>query len=117
MENNKDIGPMIDYFNSITDREFLKVLKNFAEELGYGDEYHLCTFASSMEPWEEDYFENGVEFLNGTAGEDVSVIVDYLTFYHYLTNVSDDYLKRVPEHRDQVIDLLEKIKQNYDITN
>ncbi|USL40180.1 ribonuclease toxin immunity protein CdiI [Priestia megaterium] len=87
------LSPMISFYSVLTDKEFLKVLHYFSEGIGYGNEYYICTFSDDLEPWEEGYVENGIEFLDGTGDTDKSVIVDYETFLNYLKKVCQVYIE------------------------
>lgn len=108
----KDLSPMINYFISLSDKKFLKVLRCFSEGVGYGDEYHMCTFSSDLDPWDEDYFESGIEFLDGTGESDITIIVDNDTFYKYLEIIANQYVKNYPDDKSEVEVLLKKTKQN-----
>lgn len=88
-----------------------KVLTAITNELQH--EYHICTFSDDLEPWEEGYVENGIEFLDGTGDTDKSVIVDYETFLTYLNKICRVYIEDHAHDKEKVMALLHKIKQNY----
>jgi hypothetical protein len=111
------LSPMISFYSVLSDKEFLKVLHYFSEEIGYGNEYYICTFSGDLEPWEEGYVETGIEFLDSTGGTDKSVIVDYETFLNYLKEVCQVYIEDHAIGKEKVAALLNKTKQNYSIVD
>jgi hypothetical protein len=111
-----NLAPMLDYYNSIADYEFVKVLEYFSNGFGYGDEYYLCEFPNSWEPWEKEYFENGVRFTVGSGyNKENSSIVDYSTFYKFSRLACEDYLKEHPEDKEKIYEILSAIKVRYEI--
>ncbi len=113
-----DLIAMVDYYNLLSDKEFSKVLDYFSKEVGYGDEYAKCTFSSSIEPWEDGYFENGVMFTtsDGTEKESIS-IVNYESFYHYLSLACSDYVERNPEDKEKISILLDRVRMRFNINS
>lgn len=111
-----NLAPMFDYFNSLANHEFVKVIRYFSKGFGYGDEYYLCQFPTSKEPWEEGYFENGVRFTVGIGyNKESSCIVDDVTFYKYLKLACEDYLKEHIEEEVVVNEILLVIKSRHGI--
>ncbi|MEH7609609.1 ribonuclease toxin immunity protein CdiI [Priestia megaterium] len=106
---------LISFYSALSDEKFLKVLHYFSEGTGYGNEYHICTFSDDLEPWEEGYVENGIEFLDRTGDTDKSVIVDYETFLTYLHKTCHVYMEDHAHDKEKVMAFLHKIKQNYSI--
>ncbi|MBE5099381.1 ribonuclease toxin immunity protein CdiI [Priestia aryabhattai] len=112
---DSSLSPMVSFYSALSDKKFLKVLNYFSEEVGYGNEYYICTFPGDLEPWEEGYFENGIEFLDSTGGIDKSVNVDYQTFFKCLKKVCHVYIENNADDEEKVMALLNKIKQNYNV--
>lgn len=106
------------YFISIGDSYFIDALKKFSIPRGFGIETVCCTFASDYDVWDEGYFgDTGVEFSiqNPAVSQDVFAIVNYMTFYKYLIEASDNYLLRHQEDKDNVESYLLKIKDKINV--
>ena len=114
--NYNKYGVMIDYFNNINDSKFLDVVRTLANNCGYSLEYFRCSLASARHPIEEVEFEGDVRFVNATgrSGEQ-SLIVDYSTFYKYLSMACEDYLTRNHNEKDRIEEALTAIRQRYNI--
>lgn len=111
-----ELGPMINYFNALGDRHFMYCLNLFSQNTGFGNEYHICSLASSRHPLEEVEFEGDVRFIDatGTSGEK-SVIVDYATFYKFLKMACENYLETHPQDKSKIEDDLKDIRARYNI--
>ncbi len=108
-------GPMINYFENLQDSKFMEVLDYFSKDYGYGNEYHICSFASNWHPQEEGYFETGVQFVDATGKEEKSIIVEYSVFFKFLSVACEDYLSRYPGDRSEVEKELKVIQERYNI--
>ena len=95
--------------------KFMHVIELFAKDTGFGNEYHICSFASSWNPLEEGYFESGVQFIDATGRDEKSVIVDYFTFYKFLSMACEEYLTRYPQDRNKVEEALKAIRERYNL--
>lgn len=114
-EIDVSLSPMINFFDNLQDSKFMEAMSLFSKDWGFGNEYHICSFASSWHPQEEGYFESGVQFVDATGNDEKSVIVDYSTFYKYLSVACEDYLSRHPQDRNKVEDGLKAIRERYNI--
>lgn len=109
------LSPMINYFDNLQDSKFMEVMSLFSKDLGFGNEYHICLFASSWHPQEEGYFESGVQFVDVTGRDEKSIIVDYSTFYKYFRITCEDYLTRHPQDRKKIEEGLKVIRDRYNL--
>ncbi|MCM3029647.1 ribonuclease toxin immunity protein CdiI [Niallia taxi] len=106
------------FYIHMGDAKFLRTLRAYSEGQGYGDEYARFVFANYYEEWEEDYFgEEGIAYYidNPVVDEDAEVILDYQTFYQFLLEDCELYMRRHPNDSKEVNDYLEKIKEKYNI--
>lgn len=100
------------------DGKFLRILRSYAKGEGYGTEYARFVFADYYEEWEEDYFgKEGIAYYidRPAVEEDEEIILDYSTFYSYLREECDSYLKNYPQDIPEVEEHLERIKERYNI--
>lgn len=112
---NASLGPMLNYFNVLEDDKLMDAVTLFSRDIGFGSDYHICSFASNWHHQEEGFFESGVLFVDATGAEEKSVIVDYATFYRYLSMACEDYLSRHPQDRTSIEEALKTIRERYGI--
>lgn len=89
--------PVLIVLNMISEKRFLGILEAISQGIGFGEEYGACTMPDDM----DDYDKSNGECLEGIefglhSGEEV--VIDYLTFYYYLTIISEKYIKRHVNH-------------------
>jgi hypothetical protein len=56
---NASLGPMLNYFNALEDDKLMDAVALFSRDIGFGSDYHICSFASNWHPQEEGFFESG----------------------------------------------------------
>ncbi|MEK5098913.1 ribonuclease toxin immunity protein CdiI [Bacillus sp. FSL W8-0848] len=107
------------YYKIIGDGKFVQAINHFKNGEGFGIDPVSCTFSQEYQPGEEGYFgESGVNFsLQPPMAEiEENAIVDYETFFKYLTEASENYLTRNPNDKDHVESCLTLIKQHFKIS-
>lgn len=106
------------YYFAIGDGNFIKALQKYCNGQGFGNEHIWCLFSGELEEWEEGYFgENGVCYFfdHPAVDEDVTIVLNYPTFYVYLKEASEAYLLRHSDDKDLVESRLHEIKRKFEI--
>jgi len=106
------------YYFAIGDGNFIKALEKYCNGQGFGNEHIWCLFSGELEEWEEGYFgENGVCYFfdHPVVNEDVTIVLDYPTFYDYLKEASEAYLLQHSDDKDLVESRLNEIKLKFEI--
>ena len=106
--------PIRAVFNSISDASFVETISSLTEGVGFGVEYGACIFPSDLDEFEiaaRGTFD-GVEFGLHNGEE---VVVDYQTFYYYLTKVCGCYIEDIPWDKDKIEKILEKVKKRFNL--
>ncbi|WP_242069683.1 ribonuclease toxin immunity protein CdiI [Paenibacillus dendritiformis] len=104
-----DHFPVVAFFNAITDDNFVKLIEHLSTGVGYGINAVDCTFPNDLEP-DDDPFE-GVMF----ALHNEEIIVDYQTFYYYLEQACNMYLKEYPQDEETISNILKRIVEKYSL--
>ncbi|WP_353853779.1 ribonuclease toxin immunity protein CdiI [Bacillus sp. Bos-x628] len=102
--------PVVAFFNAITDDSFVKIIQHLSTGVGYGINAVDCTFSNDLEADEEPF--QGVMF----ALHDEEIIVDYQTFYYYLEQACNTYIKEYPQDEKIISKILRKIVEKYSLT-
>ncbi|MDQ0271898.1 ribonuclease toxin immunity protein CdiI [Cytobacillus purgationiresistens] len=117
MEDNK--RQLINtFYQHMGTGKFIRILQSYADGKGYGTEYARFVFADFYEKWEDDYFgEEGIAYYidSPLVKEDEEIILDYPTFFQYLRDDCETYLKANPQDETEVRTVLETIKQRFNI--
>lgn len=108
------ILPFLQFLTVIPNDEFVEAMNSILNEVGFSRYDCHCFFPNDFEPWEEDYFEEGVKFDNDALGE--VVIVDYITFQKYVIIACESYLQQYPQHKYILTDLIQKYSQKHKLT-
>ena len=108
---SKDHFPVKAVLDMIPDSRFIRTLKCISEGHGFGENYGACTFPSDLDDYDiaTRGSLDGVEFALHN-GEDV--VLNYNTFYYYLKKVCDSYVEDFANDREQIDNLLEKIRKS-----
>lgn len=109
---------LMKFFYDMLKPRFLTLLRKYANGEGYGIENMWCVFASDYEPWEEDYFgETGIAYYFDypAVEKDEIVILDYKTFYQYLKEESSVYLHQNMDKKEEIEELLLKVRERFNI--
>ncbi|BBW96541.1 ribonuclease toxin immunity protein CdiI [Geobacillus icigianus] len=106
-----DHFPVIAFFNAISDDDFVKVIQHLSTGAGYGINAVDCTFPNDLDPDDEPF--EGVMF----ALHDEEVIIDYHTFYYYLEQTCNMYIKNFPDQEENINRILKKIVEKYNLEN
>lgn len=98
---DKSHFPVLMVMNMISEKRFLGILESISKGTGFGEEYGACTLPDDLDEFDKANGEelDGVEF-GLYSGEEV--VIDYQTFYYYLKNLCDKYIKNNLEQTDKV---------------
>lgn len=113
-----EITGIRDYYFFPHDNYLMKALNNYADGQGFGEEASACYFSTETVKGEEDYLEDGVcYFFYQATTQPKDIIISYDKFYGYLLYAVEKYLKKYPENKDEVENLLSKIRERFSISN
>jgi hypothetical protein len=104
----KEHFPIYVFFNMMSESDFMDACESFSKGIGRGIEFGACLFPDDVDI-EADKFD-GVEF-SLYSGEEV--VVDYQTFYYYLSKACECYIKTHQADEEKIEMLLEKIKERF----
>ncbi|AKP77782.1 ribonuclease toxin immunity protein CdiI [Priestia aryabhattai] len=99
----------------VMEYDFVRILEGFLKEYVERRDYMGVVYSDAFDKEDEEFFgENHVLFYYGVdaEGEDT---VTHEELYKYLQTACEFYIKRYPEHTENVEELLSKIKDQYDI--
>jgi hypothetical protein len=100
--------PVQAFFNEINHLNFVDVVDHLTRGIGYGmEDSGGCTFPSDMDDYER-YVEREGKPLEGIefSVDDDDVVLDVPTFRRFLTMACDAHVKRHPEDRAKIEELL-----------
>ncbi len=87
---------------------FICMLENFINEIGFGVNVGVCTFYSELDDYDkldtDEYI--GLEFF--VYASHAEIIISYEELYHYLCLMSKKYIERYPTSEEIVNGLLQK---------
>jgi hypothetical protein len=96
------------FFNVIEDGAFIGVIDYLTRGIGYGiDVAHHCTFPSDLDDYDRYVIRQGkpLEGIEFSLFDD-AVVLDVPTFRRFLTMACDAQVKRHPEDRAKIEELL-----------
>lgn len=104
--------PVLMVMNMISEKSFIKVLEAISKGIGFGEEYGACTLPDDLDEFDKANGEelDGVEFDLHNGEE---VIIDYQTFYYYLSILSDKYINQNIEQATIVKTLLANYSKKF----
>lgn len=104
--------PVLMVMNMISEKKFIKVLEAISKGIGFGEEYGACTLPDDLDEFDKANGEDldGVEFGLHNGEE---VIIDYQTFYYYLSILSDKYINQNIEQATIVKTLLANYSKKF----
>jgi hypothetical protein len=99
--------PVQAFFNEISHLGFIDVVDHLTRGEGYGLNVAVCTFPAHMDDYER-YVERAGKPLEGIEFSffDDDVVLDVPTFRRFLTMACDAHVKRHPEDRAKIEELL-----------
>jgi hypothetical protein len=99
--------PVQAFFNEISDGSFIRVIDHLTRGEGYGLNVAVCTFPAHMDDYER-YVERAEKPLEGVEFSlfDDDVVLDVPTFRRFLTMACEAYVKKYPEDRATIEELL-----------
>jgi hypothetical protein len=106
------------YFWHIGDGNFVRALNRFKNKEGFGIESVGILFHLDFQEWEEYRCkEDEVALILDypAAEEDTIGYLDFKQFYGYLKDHSQEYIRKHPEQKEEVVKLLKEIKQSLNI--
>jgi hypothetical protein len=108
MSEYKKFFPVQAFFNEISDMSFARVIDYLTRGIGYGmQDSGGCTFPSDLDDYELYVERQGkpLEGIEFSLFED-TVVLDVPTFRRFLTMACDAYVKKYPEDRAKIEELL-----------
>ena len=87
-------------FNLVKDEDFIQVLENLSNKIGFGVDCGACLFPEDL----DEYDKNNNNFVGVECGlySGETVVVSYEVFYYYLKKVSENFIKQYPKKRYEV---------------
>lgn len=101
--------PVMAFFNSVPDSNFMRVLEQMSIGIGTGINEADCSFSGDVEEDEEKF--DGVRF----SVYEEEVILNYEIFYYYLNLACRNYVDVFPNERNELEQYLTTIRERYNL--
>ena len=97
---SREHEPIKMIFNLVKDEDFMQVLENLSNKIGFGVDCGACLFPEDL----DEYDKNNNNFVGVECGlySGETVVVSYEVFYYYLKKVSENFIKQYPKKRYEV---------------
>ena len=101
--------PAIAFFNALSSSNFMRAVKQMSLGIGTGINVVDCTFPNDVQEDMEKF--DGVMF----SLHEEQVVLDYQTFYYYLSLACKSYLDEFPDDCIELEKYLHTIRERYNL--